>query len=137
MEADLVVREDVVIPGRELVVSASRAGGPGGQHVNKTNSKVTLRWNFRDSIALTHEQKLLLANKLGDSHELVVQVDTERSQYRNRQLARERLADAVRMALHKPKKRFATKPKKGAIERRVANKKARSTLKQQRARLDD
>jgi ribosome-associated protein len=138
---DLEVRSGLVIPAPELVESASRAGGPGGQHVNKTSTRVTLRWNVRTSDALTAAQRRRLLTRL-DSRltrggELVVHARASRSRATNRDAARDRLAEIVRDALRVQRKRVPTRAGKGAIERRLQAKKRRATTKQHRARPRD
>jgi len=92
MEADLYVCDGVIIPGGELEVVASRSGGPGGQHVNKTSTRITLRWNLAASAALDDERKRLLAEKLESRltilGELLIHADEHRSQHMNRESAR-------------------------------------------------
>ncbi len=138
MEADLPVNHSLTIPGNELEVATSRSGGPGGQHVQKTSSRVSLRWNIRDSIAITPLQRTRLMQKLASrltlEGELLIHVDSERSQIRNRDIARERLAYIVLEALKVAKKRVATKPTRGAKERRIAAKKRDSRIKSGRSR---
>jgi len=132
---DLGVRRDLVIPARELVETASRAGGPGGQHVNKTSTRVTLRWNVRESEALspTLRARLLqrLDARLTREGDLIVHAAESRSQAQNRAAARARLADCVRQALRRPRPRVPTRPGRGAVERRISEKKHQSTRKQQ------
>lgn len=133
---DLHVKRGVVIPADELHEQMSRSGGAGGQHVNKTSSRVTLRWNVDTTEALGDEQrrrvKKKLASKLTVAGELVVHADDDRSQHRNRQVARERLAEQVREALVVPKKRKQTKPTRGSKRRRLKEKKRRGEIKQKR-----
>jgi ribosome-associated protein len=140
---DLTVRPGVVIPGHELSMSVARAGGPGGQHVNKLSTKVVLRWSVRDSAVLRDDQRerLLkqLATRLTKEGQLVVAADGDRSQLANRAAARVRLAEMVRQGLHVPKKRRATKPTRGSQRRRLKAKKERKDVKQGRGRpsMDD
>ncbi len=140
---DLFVRRDVVIPTSELHVATSRAGGAGGQHVNKTSSRVTLRWNVTTSEALSDTLRTRVAGKLGSrltlAGELIVHVDDDRSQHRNREIARERLAELVRDALRVPKARKKTKPTRGSKKRRLSAKKRRGDVKKARKKpkLDD
>jgi len=129
MEADLPVNPRLTIPGEELVVSTSRSGGPGGQHVNTTDSRVTLRWNVRTSSALCEEDRERLFEKLAArltrEGEVMVSVSDDRSQLVNRGLARERLAAGVAAALVIPRVRRPTRPSRGSKERRIAAKKRR------------
>jgi len=136
MELDLIINSNVTIPGAELSVSVSRSSGPGGQHVNKTSSRVSLRWNIKNSQALTEIIRNLLLHRLSarlvGEGELLVHVESERSQLRNREIARERLAEVVRKALKISKKRIATKPTHASKDRRVSNKKRRGIIKKLR-----
>lgn len=138
MEEPLIVREDFVIPGRELWFTASRSGGPGGQHVNKTNSKVTLHWDVARTEAVSEErrERLLarLATRLTAEGVLMVDVDTERSQLRNREIARSRLAVLLRGALREPKKRVPTKASRSSQRRRLDEKAQRGKVKAARRR---
>ncbi|RKY21754.1 MAG: aminoacyl-tRNA hydrolase [Planctomycetota bacterium] len=135
---DLPVRGGLVIPAAELSYHLSHAGGPGGQHVNKTASRVTLRWSVRESGVLSDawRARLLqrLAPRLTRSGELMVHADGHRSQLDNKRAARERLVQLVREGLHVPKSRRATKPTRGSQRRRVDAKKRRGDTKRQRRR---
>lgn len=136
--ADLQVRRNLVIPAGELVESASRAGGPGGQHVNKTSTRVTLRWNVRESAAIGVVQRARLLARLGPrvtrSGDVVVHAGRFRSRAKNREAARARLAEMVREALRVRRRRVPTRPGKAARERRLREKKHRSTTKRGRVR---
>jgi ribosome-associated protein len=138
---DLPIRDDLVIPGEELVEQTSTSGGPGGQHANKTSTRVTLRWSVAESAVLDPRQRsrLLekLASRLTTSGELVVHVHDSRSQSANRQTARRRLGELVREALHRPRPRKRTRPSRAARERRLADKKRRGATKKQRGRVED
>jgi ribosome-associated protein len=133
---DLAVRPGLAIPAAELRESASRAGGPGGQNVNKVSTRVTLRWCARESAALGEAQRRLLlqrlAGRLTREGELVVHCGVTRSRARNRELARERLAALVREALRPRRARVPTRPRAGARERRLAAKRRRGELKRTR-----
>jgi len=132
----LQVNDTLLIPRSELDVRVSRASGAGGQHVNKTSSRVEIFWNIPGSRALTEEQRSRLmekiASKLTTEGSIRVVASDMRSQSRNRDLAEERLADLVRRALIIPKKRRATKPTRAAKEARLESKKRHSTKKRDR-----
>ena len=133
------MRRGLVIPGSELREQASRAGGPGGQHVNKVSTRVTLRWNALRSAALSEAQRarvaLRLAARLTREGEIVVHAADLRSRARNRALARERLAALVRAALAVRRPRRPTRPSAGGRERRLAAKQRRGELKRVRRPL--
>lgn len=133
---DVVINSQLVIPGAELSEAFVRAGGPGGQHVNKTSSKVELRWNPADSSVLDDatRARLLgrLAGRLTVSGDLVIAVGEHRSQLRNREIARDRLAAIVRSALARRKRRVKTRPSRRAKERRLKAKKQQSQRKSAR-----
>jgi len=130
MSDDLVVTRSVRIPRRELDVSFSASGGPGGQHANKNATRVDLRFEVESSSAFSQSQRDRVRSKLGS--EVRVSVDDERSQLRNRELAEQRLADRLRDALRVERKRKATKPTKGSKRRRLEAKKQRGEKKRQR-----
>jgi ribosome-associated protein len=135
---DLRVRRGLVIPADELRASASRSGGPGGQHVNKSNTRVTLRWNIETSEALSDRQRALLHARLGHrltrSGELILHAGRARSRARNLEHARERLAEIVANGLSTTRARIATKVSAGARKRGAQQKKHRSAVKSQRRR---
>ena len=130
MADDLPVRDGLVIPGWELVETFSPSGGPGGQHANKASTRVELRFSVEHSSALRPEQKRRVVARVGP--ELRVVVDDERSQARNRDIARTRLAETLREALIPPRRRVKTKPSRGSKERRLQAKRETSDKKQQR-----
>lgn len=115
------------------------ATGPGGQNVNKVATAVQIRWNVKKSHAFDDEQKWMirraLANRINDEGELVLFIQTHRSQVRNREEARERLVELIEKSLVKPKKRLATKPSKAAKQRRLDGKAIRSKVKASRGRV--
>lgn len=129
------------IPPGELTVRVSRASGAGGQHVNKTSSRVEVVWNVAASRALSPEDRswLLrkLASRLSADGSLRVVVSDTRSQLRNREIAMERMAGVVRTALARPKKRKPTKPSRSALRARVEAKKRRSLKKKLRRDTSD
>jgi len=138
----LVVNESLSIPRSELDVRVSRASGAGGQHVNKTSSRVEIFWNVKSSGALSDEQRerLLrrLASRLTSEGSLRIVASDMRSQLRNRGIAEERLVEMVRSALVVPKKRRATRPTRASKEARLDEKKRQSSKKKERRkdRLD-
>lgn len=134
----LVATDDIRIPQYELVETFSASGGPGGQHANKAATRVELVFDVTTSSAFRHEvQRERVRRQLGDVIRVVV--DDERSQVRNRALARERLAQKIRGASSVQKRRRPTKPTRGSQRRRLNAKSQRSELKQQRQspRRDD
>jgi len=135
-EGRLVVNGKVRIPAAELTVRATRAGGPGGQHVNTSSTRVEVAWDMRHSPALTDEQRERLESRLVSRLDTrgvirVVAADT-RSQTQNRLLALSRLARLVRDGLVVPKVRRATKPSRAAKQTRLDEKKRRSSTKRDR-----
>ncbi len=140
-QSDLEVGGGVVIPAKELQQQASRSGGPGGQHVNKTSNRVTLRWDVRNSQVLDEFQRERLLNRMASrltrSGEFVVHVDGHRSRMRNLEDARARLAEAVAAALEVPLSRRPTRPTRAARERRMENKRRRADLKRIRGSRDE
>ena len=135
---DLEVTAALSIPDSELRWKFSRSSGPGGQHVNTSDSRVQLTWSIADSAALGEEQRGALLTKLGRrlvNGAITVTVSTQRSQLRNRETALETLASLVREALAPPGPlRRATRPTRGSARRHLAAKKRRSETKQQRQR---
>jgi ribosome-associated protein len=132
----LAVNESLSIPRTELDVRVSRSSGAGGQHVNKTSSRVEIFWNVVSSRAVSDEQRARLREKLASrlttEGSVRVVASDMRSQSRNRELAEERLADLVRRALVIPRKRRATKPTRASKEARLDSKKRHSTKKRDR-----
>ena len=138
---DIEVTPELTIPDSELEWKFSRSSGPGGQHVNTSSSRVQLSWNVAYSDVLTEEQRDLLFMKLGRrliKAAVVVTVQEQRSQLRNRETALETLATIVRDALAPPgPMRRATRPTRGSARRHLIAKKQRSATKQQRQRPRD
>ena len=139
MQEDLTIRPGLIIPGSELTAQASVGGGPGGQHVNKSATRITLRWSIAHSQVLRPWQRTQLLERLRSrlttDGELVLHVHQHRSQQRNLDTARERLATLVRDSLQVQKKRRPTKPTRASKKRRVDSKKRRSQVKQNRGRV--
>ena len=134
--SDVIVNTRVRIPAEELREAFVRSSGPGGQNVNKVASKVELRWTPSTSSALSFEDKAYLIGKIGGrltlEGELIITSDRFRDQPRNRADAAAKLAAIVRGALVRPKPRRATKPSRGAKERRIKAKKIRGAIKSAR-----
>jgi ribosome-associated protein len=124
------------IPRYELMVRATRSGGPGGQHVNTSSSRVEVRWNPLDSNALTPDEKERIAGRLASRLDgagwIRVAASDTRSQRQNRLLAEQRLASLVARALHVPKKRVRTSPTRSSQEERLRVKKLRGRRKRER-----
>lgn len=121
---------------RAVDVSFSRSGGSGGQNVNKVNTKVTARLAIEELDELSDAQRNRirekLANRINTDDELVIQVQEEREQRRNREIAVRRLTNLIRHAMKRPKPRKPTKPSRGARERRLNEKRRRSETKKAR-----
>jgi len=128
----LSVNRSLRIPLDELEWRFSASGGPGGQHANRSNTRVEIRFDVASSPSLGPRQRARLLEKLGPSVRVVV--DAERSQSRNRALALSRLADRLATALRVERPRTATRPTAGSRERRLAEKRRRAEQKQQRQR---
>ncbi len=137
----LYVNAHVSIPRAELAVRATRASGPGGQHVNKTSSRVEVTWNPSRSLALSDGDRARLLDRLpsrmSDSGELRVVASDTRSQLQNRELAESRLADLVRDALVVPKARKRTRPTRAAKQARLDDKRRTANKKRERGRRSD
>ena len=137
-KGDLEVR-GLLIPAAEIVELASRASGPGGQNVNKVSTRVTLRWDVRESDALSESQRTRLVerldNRLTQRGILVVNASRMRSRVRNRELARQRLAELVDEALAVPRSRTPTRATRASKVRHQAAKQQRAQLKRRRARV--
>ena len=134
----LVINPRVSIPASELSIAFARSGGPGGQNVNKVSSKAELRWTPSTSSALAPDDLAWLLTKLGGrlttEGELIVVSEKTRDQIKNRADATEKLIAIVRAALVRPKPRRATKPSRGAKERRLGQKKRRAVVKSGRGK---
>lgn len=139
MDADVVViNEQLVIPLSELAFRFSTSSGPGGQHVNKAETRVTLLFDVANSLSLDDEmrERLLrgLAGRLDKEGVLQVHVQDSRSQWRNRETAVSRFQALLAAALIKPKKRKPSKPSRAAHEKRLEAKKKQGQKKRERGR---
>jgi len=124
------VTRSVSIPLSEIDFRTSRSSGPGGQHAQKSETRVEAIFDVESSTALTDRQKQRVLRKAGPVLRAIAQ--DERSQARNRELAVERVAEALREALHVERRRVPTKPGKAAVERRLDQKRRRSQTKRLR-----
>ena len=136
----LRITDQVAIEEWELTEQFIRASGPGGQNVNKVSTAVELRFEAERSPNLPAPVKTRLRRLAGrrwtKEGALVLQVDEPRSQARNREMARERLAELIRQALGAPKRRVATKPTFGSVKRRIKAKKVRGEVKALRGKVE-
>jgi ribosome-associated protein len=135
---DLVVKDRLIVPERELEWAAVRASGPGGQNVNKVSSKVELRFDFEASSSLPPGVKFrlrqLAQHRLDSQGRILIVSQVTRNQPQNLNDARQRLAELIAQALVVPKRRRPTRPSKAAKRARLNDKKANSQKKQRRTR---
>lgn len=136
MSGAVPVRGSVVIPAHELRWKFSRSGGPGGQSVNTTDSRVELLFDVANSPSLPPAMRRRALERLGDrlvDGVLRISAQAERSQHLNRRAAEERLSEVLRKATAPPPRpRRPTKPTRGSVERRLTSKKRRSETKRAR-----
>ncbi len=137
----LWISDTISIADWEMSESFTRSSGPGGQNVNKVSSAVELRFEAERSPALEPAVKTRLKRLAGrrwtNEGAIVIQVEDTRSQARNREIARERLAELIRSALVAPKRRVKTRPTLGSKRRRLAAKAVRGEVKALRGKVDD
>jgi len=131
------ISEALEIPEHELLFTASRSGGPGGQNVNKVSTRVTLWFDVANSPSLSAEHKQMVLARLGNriSKEGVLQIVSQqhRTQPANREAAVERFVEMLQAALRRPKTRHKTRMPFGAKQRRLESKRRRSDIKKQRS----
>ncbi len=134
----LEIAPDLRLPRAELEYRASRSGGPGGQHVNTSSTRVEVWWNVAASPTLTDAQRARLlarlASRLDGEGRLRLVSSASRSQLRNREDVTERLRDLIARSLVVPKRRKPTKPSRAAKAARLDNKRRRSAIKRERRR---
>ena len=137
----LVITDHIRIPMSEFHWSFVRAGGPGGQNVNKVASKAVLRWNVSASPSLPADVKRRLfeqqANRITSTGDLVISSQRFRDQERNKQDVISRVNQMVRRASIAPKLRKITRRTRGSVERRLLEKRRRAERKSSRQRPDD
>ena len=133
---DLIITTRLKIPSRELKWRFSRSSGPGGQKVNKTDSRVEIIFNIEESKVLNDYQKKVIMQKLKNklvNNSICIAVQDQRNQSLNRQLAMVRISSLIRDSLKSPPKvRKATKPSKASQNKRIDSKKKRGELKKTR-----
>ena len=130
------VTQTVVIPRSEVVVRATRSGGPGGQHVNTSSTRIEITWDVMRTRALSEEERSRVVARLGarisDEGTVRVVASDSRSQRQNRERAESRLSDLIRRALAVPKARKRTRVPRGAVEARLEDKRRLRERKRQR-----
>jgi ribosome-associated protein len=141
-EGVIAINDSLWIPRAELTFKATRSGGPGGQHVNTSSTRVELTWSVTESPSLTDEQRALIQAKLSNriSAEGVLQIaaSEHRSQLKNKEAAVARFAELLAQALVIPKVRRKSRPSRAAKEQRLEAKQRRSSIKRMRRKpVDD
>ncbi|MFT7519235.1 MAG: ribosome-associated protein [Kiritimatiellia bacterium] len=138
MADDLPIPDGPTVPGHELSWSAHRSGGPGGQHVNTSSTAVRLKFALSRSVlhpAIKDRVRKAYGSYLNAEGDLLLVADTHRSQHRNLQASRDRLAKMLATCVRPPKQRRATRRTRGSVERRLTGKKQRSSTKKTRGKV--
>lgn len=134
------VAKNIIVEESELKFSFARSGGPGGQHVNKTSSKVILHWHVQDSPGVPNAVKARFLKqyhtRINEDGELVIDSDESRSQHRNREIVIERLKEMLLAVAKPPKRRIPTKPSKAAKKKRRVKREQHAKKKQLRKKVD-
>ncbi len=137
MQISQKIKKEVLTP--EMEFTASKSSGPGGQNVNKVNTKISLRFDIGQSALLTDEEKELLRKKLSTKLTtegiLLIEAQEKRSQLQNKEISIKKFYDLFEEAFRKKKKRIATKPSKSAVKKRLDNKKQHAEKKSNRKKL--
>lgn len=138
---NVIINSQLIIAGSEVQYRTTRSGGPGGQHVNKTETQVELLFDVTHSPSLTDQQRQRLLAKLKNAVDqegvLHLTSQSERSQLRNREAVTERFRSVIAAALHEPKKRRPTRPTAASKTKRIEGKKRRGQIKQLRRAAPD
>ena len=131
---------EIIIHKNEYSISFARSGGPGGQNVNKLNTKAVLKFNINESTSLNEREKQKLKqfwkNRINENSELVLFAEGERTQAQNKAVVIIKLNDFIRQALVEEKKRIGTKPTRSSNEKRIKNKKQNAKKKESRKKVD-
>jgi ribosome-associated protein len=141
MSESLFVSQALTVPANELRMTSVRASGPGGQNVNKVASKVELRFDFERSSVIAAEMKsrlrVLAKNRLDAEGSILIVSQITRDRQRNLEDARQKLVELLMAAAHRPKRRRATRPSRGATETRLREKRHQSDRKRDRGSRGD
>ena len=136
MARPLVINRQYTIPAKELSLTFARSAGPGGQNVNKVNSKALLRWDFRSNQTLPEDVRVrfqrLYEHRINQSGEVLLASDRHRDQPRNIEDCYNRLRQLIAAVLTPPAPRKKTRPSRGAVERRLQSKRQSSQRKARR-----